>query len=395
MPHYHYIAIGPDARRVAGAIQAGSVTEATAALEGQGLRVQSISVADDAPQTVKDQAVAGPKVVSPLAPPIEQLLSRRADLVPALRAYAADAAPASIRSPVQKLAAAIEGQDARAIEACVTRAPACAIPLLGAVAAGRTAAEIVSVFDEQARAAAELKRQGRWRLAYPATLVGIGMLVLLIVSATAGSTYRSLFDEFGLAIPIGTQLVLALLDAFASGRAFLWLAIGSLAVYGVRRSAGFLPVRLLHLCELLAPFRLGKSLTVGRLAEYTSCLIEAGLARGEAVRIAGAATGRLTLADSARRFADHLQPGGPEISTTQHQGLTAPVAYALTADLSQSARVRLMREIAACHSDTARLRMPYRSGYMGPITLLLVGLFVLFVVLALFAPVIALIDSLN
>lgn len=402
MPNYEYQAIGPQEERVSGAIEAGSATEAIATLEGRGLRLLSVHVAEPISASASDGKLAEPPDVGPLAVPIARVLARRDGLAQALLAYAADGAPASLRAGVQRLAGAIKAQDSQALESCVARWPAIAIPLLGAAGEGiagasenTSVAEIVSRFDERVRTAADLKRSRRWRIAYPASLVGIGLLVLMILSLTAAPTYRSLYEDFDLVIPTNTWLILAAMDALTDGSAWVGLGAAVATYYGIRRAGRLLPVGWLRFLEMLAPFRLGRSLRISELAESTASLIQGGLSRGDAVRIAATATGRRTVADSAHRLAHKLDQNPEDINPSGEWSLTPPVALALTADISESSRSRLLREIALCHSDVASLRRPFASGYMGPITLLLVGLFVLFISWSLMHPMVKLIECLT
>jgi type II secretory pathway component PulF len=63
--------------------------------------------------------------------------------------------------------------------------------------------------------------------------------------------------------------------------------------------------------------------------------------------------------------------------------------------MSETSRIRLLREISACHADRARLRLSWSSGIIEPITICAVGIVVGLMVLALFLPLVKLIEGLT
>ena len=74
--------------------------------------------------------------------------------------------------------------------------------------------------------------------------------------------------------------------------------------------------------------------------------------------------------------------------------LTSTVHYALAADMPTSARVHLLKEVSSCYADRTRNRLSWTRGIIEPIAISAVGLVVGFVVLALYVPLIDLINNL-
>jgi len=82
-------------------------------------------------------------------------------------------------------------------------------------------------------------------------------------------------------------------------------------------------------------------------------------------------------------------------SSVKHTWSFSPVAMAALQYPDSTKRVALLRSLSDLYWN--RLRVPSRAsaGWIGPITVVLVGLFVAFVVIALFMPLISLVTSLS
>lgn len=73
--------------------------------------------------------------------------------------------------------------------------------------------------------------------------------------------------------------------------------------------------------------------------------------------------------------------------------LTFTILHALGSG-EQRARIRLLREIGACYAERARRRFSWTRGIVEPLAIVVIGLVVGTVVLALFLPLISLIQGL-
>ena len=66
-----------------------------------------------------------------------------------------------------------------------------------------------------------------------------------------------------------------------------------------------------------------------------------------------------------------------------------------TPPMSSGARARLLTQLSRCHADRARIRLSLTHGVLGPIAICAVGGVVAVVVLALFLPLVDLINNLS
>ena len=75
--------------------------------------------------------------------------------------------------------------------------------------------------------------------------------------------------------------------------------------------------------------------------------------------------------------------------------LTATVLYALRTEMPAATRVRLLSEIGVCHGERARRFLSWTHGIIEPLAIAAVGLVVGATVLALFLPLVSLVQGLS
>jgi type IV pilus assembly protein PilC len=75
--------------------------------------------------------------------------------------------------------------------------------------------------------------------------------------------------------------------------------------------------------------------------------------------------------------------------------LTATVVYALGVEAPVASRIRLLREISSCHAERVRVGLSWTVGVVEPLAIVVVGVAVGWTVIALFLPLVRLINGLS
>jgi hypothetical protein len=75
--------------------------------------------------------------------------------------------------------------------------------------------------------------------------------------------------------------------------------------------------------------------------------------------------------------------------------LTSTVQYALRAEMPAAARVHLLKEVSNCYADRTRNRLSWTRGIVEPLAICAIGLVVGLVVIALYLPLVDLINNLS
>ena len=134
------------------------------------------------------------------------------------------------------------------------------------------------------------------------------------------------------------------------------------------------------------------------MSRFTSALaellsIEAPLP--EALRIAGRSCKHRHFRVKAEQMADQLEFDGIALqqSPVAHN-FPAVMIHALSFE-PRKPNTPLLRELARTYSERARTRVSWSTSFVGPISLIVIGLLVGFTVIALFMPLVSLVTSLS
>ena len=140
---------------------------------------------------------------------------------------------------------------------------------------------------------------------------------------------------------------------------------------------------------------LGRWTAIARFYQFLADLLEAELTPASALRLAGFAAGSPRLKRAASRMANEISAGGGGLPLPYQRTRTATALYALYSDLPLAARVRLLREVSSGHAERGRVVLSWTRGVVEPISILLIGLMVGWVVVGLFLPMLFLVQGLS
>lgn len=198
--------------------------------------------------------------------------------------------------------------------------------------------------------------------AYPLIVIGTALLVMTLLSGLVVPMFSSMFEDFGLQLPMATRAVISLAQFMAT----VW---GPVLVAAALIAVG----RWLMITRSPRGARAAETFT-----RSLALLAEAEIPSRDAIDLAAAAA-RVRPAIAcvpARR--------GP---------MTAAAAEALTYE-PRAAGV-LLRAVADCHADRGRGGLSATQWLIGPVAIGVVGMFVGLVVIALFMPLISMVNALS
>ena len=400
MTNFRYQALNAEQQLVTGELQADTVQQAVADLEARGLTVQSIGTASSVSAVPAADADSGDVTPSRdveqavLQSHMGMVLERGRVITPALRAYAEEMPGGRRRRELIAVCDVLDLGDTADATKALTALPECWIPLLSAATLSRDPGRVLDEFLDESQRADDLRRQWWQTLSYPFLVGGLAFAVLAALSLFVIPIFRLMFEDFELELPALTKWMLTLSSWIASG----WMVVTVLQVvvlgailFGVRH---FLPESAR--VWLRERFRLpwGRRTAIARFARFTADLLEAGLDIPDALRIAGFTTTRLRLRRAAWRLANELESGrgGRE---ADRRPLTSTVLYALQCEMPLASRIRLLKEISCCHAERVRLRLSWTRGIIEPVTILVIGIVVGGIVVALYLPLVKLVEGLT
>jgi type IV pilus assembly protein PilC len=400
MPRFHFQALNDAQELTVGEVEADAVALAITQLEASGLTVLSIGFATA--ETTAALAAQKPPAPAPkLKPPVidatrdenvlrahlARTLDRARPLTPALRAYAEEMPSGRRRRELTEVCGILSRGEVEAATAALATAPEYWIPLIGSTAGSNDSAAVLRNFIAESQQADETRRQWWTLLAYPLFLIGFATLVLVLLSYMVVPTFQSIFEDFGLELPRLTLWIINVSEWLTTGAPFLLIGVLLIAVATAIQLGG--PV----LSEWFGNW-FGRSTSMARFAGSTADLLAGGIETPDALRIAGRTAKGGRLQRASQTLASLLESGDVAIAERWRGPVTATIFYAVTAELPMAARIRLLQEIANCYVDRARSQVSWNQGILGPLTIFIVGFVVALVALALFLPLIDLINNL-
>lgn len=400
MPRFHFQALNAEQELTIGEVEADAVALAITQLEASGLTVLSIGFATA--ETTAALAAQKPPAPAPKRKPpvidaardenvlrahLARTLDRARPLTPALRAYAEEMPSGRRRRELIEVCGILSRGDVEAATAALATAPEYWIPLIGSTAGANDSAAVLRSFIVESQQADETRRQWWTLLAYPLFLIGFATLVLVLLSYMVVPTFQSIFDDFDLDLPWLTKWIINVSEWLTTGGPLLLIGVLLIAVAAAVQFGGPL------LGEWFGNW-FGRSTSMARFAGSTADLLAGGIETPDALRIAGRTAKGGRLRRASQTLATLLESGDVAIAERWRSPVTATIFYAVTAELSMPARIRLLQEVANCYVDRARSQVSWNQGILGPLTIFIVGFVVALVALALFLPLIDLINNL-
>jgi type IV pilus assembly protein PilC len=398
MPAFRYQALNADQRLITGELSAATVEQAVTQLHSAGLAVQSISLISPTPTHVP--AGIAPTVdtnveQAALQTHMVRVLEQGKPIAPALRAYAEEMPRGRRRRQLCQVVDVLQRGDSAEATTALAALPEYWIPLLSAATSSRDPGRVLREFLSESQQADELYRQRWLTFAYPALVLGIAAAVFIALSFVALPIFQTVFSDFNLELPAFTRVVMTLASWVTDGQALIFVlicgALGAILWTGRR----LLPASVRSSFNSRFSMPWGRRTAIAKFARFTADLLEGGLSTPDALRIAGFATKNPPLRAAAWRLANEIASGSQRAQSADERPLTATLLHAINADIPASARINLLREISNCYAARTRMFFSWTRGLIEPLSICAVGLVVGGVVIALFTPLVSLVEGLS
>jgi type IV pilus assembly protein PilC len=401
MPTFRYKAKDPQGQPVGGQVEAADMAAARAKLAADDLDLQQIEPVESQPETGQGSGDTGSRHAvkadtSELTDHLAALARADLPLAPGLKALANQLAESRLKRDIATLADRLEAGVplANALDAQQRNIPHY---LRGAIVAGLRTGQLGSVLEEvalQQQANRDVMR-GVWTaLAYPLFVLGLLLLLVLVMTAWILPLFVEIFNDFDLALPALTVVVLS----FSApqwpllGIVMLLILIGLITV-GIYRPA-WSPTGLLTSIPLIGPLWAWSGMTefcrlLGTLIRFDVPLPEALRLTADGVRDPG--VGRV-----CRRLAEQVEHGQTLASGVAQSRL---FPNSLTALIQWGQRIGGLPSALLMAGDIYAERVRYQAMFvraaLPPILLIVVLVLAGLLMVALFLPLVSLIEGLT
>jgi len=390
MATYRYRATDATGKETAGQIEAPSADEARAALQRRGLVVMEVrATGDEAPSA---GARLSREEADQLAEHLAQASAGHLPLGPGLHAAAAESELPRVAAALRWMAAEIErGRTLDAILAdSDTPLPEHLRGLIRAALQSRDLPAVLAELVEHQRTARALRRGIAARLAYPLLVVCLAAVLLLAMVTFLSGSYWDMYEELRFELPLVTQMF------------YWWSGAGWVLVAVAVVFAGIAAIRLRRRggswFALTAAFPLvGPLWYWSALAEWCGLvrlLIEHRIPLPEALRLAADGVADDRLARFSRRLADGAAEGQ---SVWEMFSAMAEAPRSLVPLVRWGEQHGTLAEAFGTSRQILEARVRVRSALLQsilpPLLFIVIGCGIVFVVGALFAPLIEILSG--
>lgn len=393
MSAFEYQALDPQGRSRKGVIAAGSERAARQELESR--RLVPVRLAPARKGVGARAAVFAPRLgAKPLALVTRQLatLIAVAPLEEALRTIALQADRPQVRQVLAAVhAAVLEG---RRLSVALAREPRSFPPLYRAmVAAGESSGALPEILQRLADLL-ERDEQARGKvvtaLVYPAALAVTAIAVVVALMVFVVPKVVEQFESMGQALPLLTQVVIALSSGLRDFGWLMALVLAGLAAAfarALRRPAFALRVDA-FLLTLPILGKLTRDLHAARLARTLATMIGGGLPVLEGLRITAPTVRNRVLRQATEEMAQTIEEGGSLSTAMRRAEVFPPLLIYMAAGGESSGRLDLMLERASEYLEREfNTFTSVALSLLEPAIILIMGGVVTLIVLSILLPI--------
>ncbi|MCC9643928.1 type II secretion system F family protein [Rhodopirellula sp. JC740] len=234
-------------------------------------------------------------------------------------------------------------------------------------------------------------------LAYPIVLSITSIAILMLICVFLVPSFEEMMDDFGLALPLPTRTVFAVSRFTQTYGA--WLLLGIIILVVIAAFARLLS----HRAGKASPWiRLGQRLfTPTRLAwaswaEHVALLLQTGLSKADAYRIAGESSPARFMRTVSQECLASLKSGRAPLSGITHvRGKPSHLMIRALQSPSPEEQASLLREVGKLYEDRERHKRRDLLVWLTPLVVLLIGGITGWVMIALFMPLVELVSGLT
>lgn len=249
---------------------------------------------------------------------------------------------------------------------------------------------VIERFAEHIEQQVALVRKVQATLAYPILMlfVGIGVVVFLLTFVIPKVT--QIFSDMGRALPVPTQILLAVSDGIRSGWWIILLLVlcAVIGVWRMRRTEG--GRRYTHRLLLRLPGIAGiyRPLIVGHMTRTLGMLLKNGVTLLKALHIVKSVADNRLMAHAIQNMIDGVQAGRDLSEFMDDPLVFPPLSRQMVAAGERSGQLgEMLLWVANDSENRVASRLQVVTSLMEPVMILLLGGIVGFVVIAIILPI--------
>ncbi len=248
--------------------------------------------------------------------------------------------------------------------------------------------------------AQKLKRKIVGAMIYPVVVITIAGGIVTFIMVQVVPKFKEIFEDFGTKLPGVTEFLISLSTWFATGRPPGWMVIllSPLVIYAVfklirQAQAGRFVLDVIALKVPVVGQLVGKS-SVARFTRTLGTLVAAGVPILEAIAITKATSGNEVYARMLQRVHDAIREGDSFANPLRASKTVDPIVVNMVDVGEETGELdKMLMKVADNYDDEVDTLVASLVSLLEPIMVVALGLIVGFIVVALFLPLVTLIQS--
>jgi type IV pilus assembly protein PilC len=398
MATFEYSAMTTSDRLMKGIIEAGSVQEAAELLEQMQLKVNSLEKAKyEKPKT----PIARTEFLL-FNQQLASLTQAGIPLEKGLRELSKDVASRPMRKMIDAIVLDLE--TGMSIERAFEKRKEYFPPLYGrilkaGVETGRLS-EMLTSLNRHLEISNQTRRIVFEAMAYPAVVFIMGSIIMTFVLIFLTPKFKDVLHEMldGQGLPLMTEFVLSLSDHVL----YFWFAVGCLVVtifvinLILRSSAEGRRIREAMILHVPALGSLYHSTILSKMAEAMAMMVAAGCDMPTCLRLGPDATGSETLKKEGDMIAGQIEKGAGILDAGQFcRVMPRFFLYSIQLGSQRNELQDNLRSLGDMYAQQVRSAQTRLQGLLLPVMIIVVGLFIMMSVCAMFLPMVHIISTLN
>lgn len=245
----------------------------------------------------------------------------------------------------------------------------------------------LAVFMEKSMA---LKKKIKGAMTYPTVCLAISLLILVVILVFVVPVFQSMFEGFGHALPLPTQIVVMLSDFFKSYFLYLFIAF-FLIVMAVKKIYGTEKGRLFIDRALLRSPVFGILLRKVAVAKFTrtlSTMLSAGVPILEALQVVARTSGNKVIEAAVFRVGDSIAEGRPIAEPLEESGVFPNmVVQMINVGESVGALDAMLEKIADFYDEEVDQAVENLTAMIEPFMMVFLGGMIGGIVVAMYLPI--------
>lgn len=261
------------------------------------------------------------------------------------------------------------------------------------VAAGEQSGHLDTILERLAdytEAKQQMTQRVQMAMFYPAILSVMAILVVGVLLGYVVPQVVEVFEDMGQTLPLMTRILIAVSSSFRDYGLYGLIVIVLLIVAIVTTLSKPGPKYKFHRFLLRLPLlgRFNRGVNTSRFARTLSILAASGVPVLEALRIASQVVSNLPMREAVKTAAHKVREGAPLARSLEQSGYFPPMMVNLIGSGEVSGNLEDMLERAAANQEREQeTQISFLMAMLEPVLIIVMGMVVLFIVLATLLPI--------